>query len=179
MFKQKNITGIVVILSIITFLLLCFVIRAQAEMVKAFYIKLAMVNFSLVVVSAGIYLTDVFTETQSRMLKLVTWGLGGFLVLFSLLISFNLLPFSALWNWAVVFGIVFILLVQLQLLKWGKPLESQLIRILTIVVILCDVFLVLFFIAKWQNYHFAFWIRLATFLSVALTIVGLILLRKK
>ena len=178
MLKKKNISGILTIGSVVTLLILMMIIQAQAEMVKAFYVKLAMVNAALVFASAGVYLVDAFSENTSRRVKLLTWYSAGFLVLFALLVCFNILPFSTCWNWLIVFGILFILLVQLQLLQWGQRVP-QLVRYSTLLIMICDFFLVFFFIAKWENYLFGPWINFVTVLSIVLTFLGLISLRGK
>jgi len=66
----------------------------------------------------------------------------------------------------------------LQVLNWGRKNHS-LVRFSTLFVILADVFLVFFFIAKWQSPELALWIKLAAFLSLALTFVGMFFLSKK
>ncbi len=178
MLKKKNSTGILAIASVITLILLMLIIRSQAEMVKALYVKLAMTNFALVVASAGIYLTDVFTVNISRRVKLLTWYMGGLLVLLAFLVCFNILPFSSTWNWLIVFGILFILVVQLQLLHWGNRVP-QMVRFSALLIVFCDAFLIFFFIAKWQNYQLGAWINFATVISIVLTIIGLIFLKKQ
>lgn len=178
MLKKKNISGILTITSVVTLILIALLIWSQAEMVKAFYVKLAMANAALVFASAGIYLTDVFVPDVSPAVKRINWYLAGFLVTLATLCCFNILPFSTSWNWLMVIGILFVLFVQMQLLHWGKRVP-QVVRFSALFIVLCDTFLVFFFVARWHNYQLASWINLAAGASVILTILGLLFLRKK
>lgn len=176
--QKKNITGILTLISFLALVMLLFVINSQGELVQAFYIKLAMTATALLIASAGIYLIDVFRKETPLMLKRLTWIFGATLFLLAFLVSFDILPFLKSWNWLLAFGILFALLVQIQLLNWGQRVH-QLVRFSTLFVILCNMFLVFFFIAKWHNYEFKMWINLAAVLSVVFTCVGLVFLKEK
>ncbi len=176
--KKKNWTGIVTIGSFLALLVVLFIVNSQGEKVQAFYVKTAMTLTGLLIASAGIYLIDVFRKESAGWLKKLTWIFGIILVLVAYLVSFDILPFLTSWNWLLAFAILFVLLVQLQLLTWGNRVH-QFVRFSTLFVILSDLFLVFFFIAKWKNYHFETWINLAAVLSIVFTCVGLIFLKEK
>ena len=177
--KAKTITGIISVTGILSLLALLFLIQSKAQTVPSVLIKLAMVNFSIVLFSTGLFLLYTYCEQTSRSMRLIITSLGIFLAILSFLVSFDILPFLKSWNWLVSGGILFIMLVQLQLLNWGK-LNHNLVRFTTLFVILADAFLIFFFIAKWSAPAFAMWLNIAAISSVALTYLGLlILLRTK
>lgn len=176
--QKKNWTGIVTISSFLALIAILFIVNSQGEMVQAFYVKTAMTLAALLIASAGIYLIDVFRKDSSGTVKKLTWIFGVILVLLAFLVSFDILPFLTSWNWLLAFAILFVLLIQIQLLNWGQRVH-QLVRFSTLFVILSDLFLVFFFIAKWKNYYFETWINLAAVLSVVFTFVGLIFLKEK
>lgn len=176
--KKKNWTGIVAIGSFLALIAVLFIINSQGEKVQAFYIKTAMTLTALIIAAAGIYVIDVFRKDTPNVLKKLTWISGHILVIFTFLVSFDIIPFLASWNWLLAFAILFVLLVQLQLLTWGNRVH-QFVRFSALFVILSDLFLVFFFIAKWKNYHFETWINLAAVLSIVFTCVGLIFLKEK
>jgi len=175
--RKRNIIGIITLTSIICLVLLAIIIRSQAELVKAFYVKLAMVSFASVVISIGVYLMDTFCTETNRKLKIGIAYFGAFLGLIALLSCLDILPFLRSWNWLVSGGILYIMLIQLQLLNWGKK-NHNVVRFSTLFVILSDVFLIFFFIAKWRSPALEIWINIATVLSIALTLFGLVILQK-
>lgn len=176
--NKKNLIGIAAIASVVVLIVLAFMIKAQAAEVSALYVKLAMVAFAAVVVTTGVYLMDTFCVETNRKLKIGIASFGAFLGLLSFLVAFDILPFLKSWNWLVSGGILYILLLQLQVLNWGRK-NHNVVRFSTLFIILADVFLLFFFIAKWQSSELAVWINVAAFMSLALTFVGLFFLAKK
>ncbi|MBL7899655.1 MAG: hypothetical protein JNJ99_14040, partial [Crocinitomicaceae bacterium] len=74
--KKKHITGIILISSLITLIILSLLIISQGEMVKASYLQYAMANLSLIFIAAGIYLIDVFTPEITRKMKMILIAFG-------------------------------------------------------------------------------------------------------
>lgn len=175
--KKQNLTGIVAITSFATLVVLLFIINAQAEMVKAIYIKLAMTNLSCMVIAMGIYLMDVYCKETNRTLKISIAAYGALLAVLSIFICFDVISFLRSWNWLVSGGILYILFVQLQLLNWGKW-NMNIVRFSTLFIILSDLFLIFFFIAKWRVAELGLWINLAAVISIVLTATSLYFLRK-
>lgn len=176
--KKENLTGIIAITSFATLVVLLFIINSQAEMVKALYVKLAMVNLTCMVVAMGIYLMDVYCKETNRTLKISVASLGALLAVLSFFICFDVISFLRSWNWLVSGGILFILLVQLQLLNWGKW-NLNIVRFSTLFIILSDLFLIFFFIAKWRVAELGLWINLAAIISIVLTATSLYFLKRK
>jgi len=176
--KKKNLIGIATLASIISLVILALIIRSQAELVSAFYVKLAMVAFTAVVITSGVYLMDNYCTETTRKLKIGIAIFGTFLGLISLLSSFDIIPFLQSWNWLVSGVVIYLLLIQLQLLNWGKQ-NHNIVRFSTLFVILSDAFLVFFFIAKWSSPDLAIWINVSAFASLAFTFLGLYFLSRK
>lgn len=176
--QKKNWTGIVTIATFLALIAVLFIVNSQGEKVKAFYVKTAMTLTALLIASAGIYLIDAFRKTSAPILKKSTWLFAIVFVLLAFLVSFDIIPFLSSWNWLMTCAIFYVLLIQIQLLHWGQRVH-QLVRFSTLFVILSDLFLIFFFIAKWKNYYFETWIYLAAVLSIVFTCVGLIFLREK
>jgi len=176
--KKKNLIGIATIASVVSLIVLTILIQSQSVKVSALYVQLSIIAFTAIVITSGVYLMDTFCVETSRKLKIGIATFGATLGLLSVFIAFDILPFLKSWNWLVSGGILYILLIQLQVLNWGRKNHSV-VRFSTLFVILADVFLVFFFIAKWQSPELAIWIKLAAFLSLALTFVGMFFLSKK
>lgn len=176
--RKKNLTGISVISSFLILIVLAFLINSQGEMVKAVYVKLAIIILAALISSAGIFLIDVFRKDSAPALKKLTWISGITLIIFTFLVSFNVVPILSGWNWLISFAILFVLLIQIQLLNWGQRVH-QVVRFSTLFVILSDLFLVIFFVAKWKSYELELWINLSAVFSIVFTSIGLFFLREK
>lgn len=176
--KKKHITGIILISSLITLIILSLLIISQGEMVKASYLQYAMANLSLIFIAAGIYLIDVFTPEITRKMKMILIAFGAFCFILALMASLNMITFLENINWVIVMHLFFMLMIQLQLLQWGKRVP-QITRFSALFIILSDAFLIFFFVAKWKDYHLASPITIAALVSIASTLLGMIFLKEK
>lgn len=175
--KRKHLTGIALISALITLFTVAFVMNAQGEMVKSLYIKLAFSLQGSIVALAGIYLIDVFKKDGASIWRKITFASGALIILLSFLVSFNIINFLSSWNWLVVFIILYILLVQIQLLNWKNQVHI-ITRTSTFIIIICDLFLALFFSANWHSYKLEVYIELSAVISIVFTFIGLIFLPK-
>ena len=176
--KKKNLVGILTVASFVLLILLLFMVQSQGEKVKSFYVQFTLADLIWFFALAGVYLVNSFSPEADSRSKYPIWALAAIFGFCGTLMAFDILPFLKSWNWVTALGILFILLVQLQLMNWGKRVH-QLVRFSALFVILCDLFLIFFFIAKWRIYILSGWINLAATLSIALTFVALIFLRKQ
>ncbi|MBK9191596.1 MAG: hypothetical protein IPM77_08810 [Crocinitomicaceae bacterium] len=176
--KKKYITGIILISSLITLIILFLLILSQGEMVKASYVKYAMANLSLIFIAAGIYLIDVFTPEIARKMKMILIAFGSFCFVLAVMASMNMIAFLENMNWVIVMHLFFILMIQLQLLHWGKRVP-QVTRFSALFIILSDALLIFFFVAKWKDFHLASPISIAAIVSVSATLLGMIFLKEK
>lgn len=178
MFKATKLSGLITIFTLLTLVLVLFMISSQAEDFKAVYVKLALLNLCAVFASAGVYLSLKHITHAGKLARRFNLVASATVVLFASLVSFNVLPFAQYWNWAVVLMLLFILLIQLQLLQWGKLVPTS-VRFISLFVLLSDVFLIFFFITLWPSYLLESWINLSAATSVILTITGMLLLKDK
>lgn len=176
--KKKNITGIILISSLVILIILVLLIMSGGEMVKASYVQYAMANLSLVFIAAGIYLIDVFTPEIARKMKMILVGFGAFCFVVAVMACLNMIAFLENINWVIVMHLFFILMVQLQLLQWGKRVP-QITRFSALFIMLSDALLIFFFIAKWKDYHLAMPVVIAAIVSFSATLLGMIFLKEK
>lgn len=175
---KKNLSGILLIASVIIWLICAFLVWSGGEMVKAYYVHLTLFQTVIVVTLAGIYLIDAFGDKDSKLFRFITIGSGIFISVFALLVCFNIVSFLSSWNWLVAFTILYIAFVQIQLMRWGQRVH-QITRFSALFVLLSDLFLVIFFITKSHHAELRFWINLAVMLSIVFTFIGMYFLRKK
>jgi hypothetical protein len=173
--KKQKLTGMLTSVGIVTLVILLFIIRSKAQLVPAVVVKLAMVNFAFVVICSGLYLVSAFCQETTKRMEMSITTTALVLGVLAILVCFDIVPFRESANWLVSLGIVYIMLVQLQLLNWGRK-TSNIVRFSALFVILSDAFLVFSWIAMWSSPGLATWIYLATMVSVGLTFIGVVLL---
>jgi len=173
---KSKLLGIFTITAFSICLLLAILIQLEGEFFKASNLQLLLVMFLTSIVLAGLYLT------KNRKKKLITRIglplLGCGLIGFSILVSFNLIPFLSSYNWLISLGLFYVLTVELQLLNWSnKPGIIPLICAFAL--ILSHSFLIIFLIAKWSYSGLGIFIDLALIIAVVAFIIGALTVRKE
>jgi hypothetical protein len=170
--KDKLIgTGAVVSFAIFTLLLL-LVANAGFEF-KAYYVKLALIFFTTSIVLCGEFLIKHFSKHTSSFSRKTIHLFSILLIIFSILISFDFIGFEHAYNWFITLGILFLLIVQLQLLNWeGK--SKVIVKICSFFVLVSNLFLVIFFIAKWSYSGLNLWLNIAIATNLFTFLIGLI-----
>jgi len=113
----KKITGIATLTSVILTIVLSLLTVSRGEFFSAINIQLLIVLFTLSVSFGGMYLLNAESPHTGKNTKLSIMGLGIILPLFSIVVAFNIADFLATYNWLIAFGLLYILLVQLQILR--------------------------------------------------------------
>lgn len=156
--------------------LLALLIQLEGEFFNAWNLQLLIVTFVSSVVFAGLYLTKKVPKKAITRIGLPI--LGASLILFSVLVSFNIFPFLSGYNWLIGLGLLYLLVVELQLLNWSnKP--GLIPQICSFVLILTHSFLIIFFVAKWQYAGLQLFIDIAVITAVLSFIIGLVAKKKE
>jgi hypothetical protein len=123
---------------------------------------------------SGLYITFGHLPQLSNRNKNLILLFALVVVVFSFLVSLNFIPFYKTYNWLIAMVIAYILVIQLNLLNWTTK-GISVSKIAAFLVLIADVFLILFFITKWANAALDVWINGAVLLSIFATLVGLFL----
>jgi len=172
---KNKLIGIGALISVSIFLLLLILLRLEGEFFSASKVQLLIVFFTSSCVMAGWY-----SVKNQLTIPLIRWGLplfGFALILFSVLVSFNIVAFTSTYNLLIGFGLIYLLLVQLQLLNWGRKV-GLITKIASFTLIGSTVFLSLFFMAKWQYAGLRIFIDIAIYTAVISFLFGLFSIRK-
>ncbi|MCB9223583.1 MAG: hypothetical protein H6582_05335 [Crocinitomicaceae bacterium] len=175
----KNIIGIITIVLAVSMLTLTFMLVSQGIMFKAAYLKMAMANLYLLIVFSGLYLVETFSNAQKGMSRAIQL-LGIMVMFFGVMVSFNWLDFKTMWNIPLIMGVVYITLIELQLLKWEK--SKHLLKILGLLTIVSNTYIFAFFLFKLSMIKMGFVFDIAIITSVFSFLIGLMLsnpLKKK
>lgn len=171
--KDKSI-GTAAVASFVILTILLLLINTSGFYFKAFFVKFALFLFVVTVVLSSEYLLKNYSTSTSPISRKIIHAFSGSFVLFSLLVSFDILSFEHTYNWLIATGIIYILVVQLQLLNWeGK--SALLVKVCSFFVLISNIFLTFFFIAKWSYAGLNLWLNIAVALSVISFIIGIIL----
>lgn len=173
---MKRLLGILTILSVISLLVVVSMLLTQGILFKASMLKIGILNLCVAVVLCGFYLTNSHSE-PNKLAKMGIYGLGGIVIVLGALISFQIVDPKSLWNILVGLGIIFITLVQLQLLKWDK--SKSLLKIMGLLTLLSNLFLSIYFLTLLSSSSIGMVLDIAVIVSVFSFLIGLILTRSK
>lgn len=160
----------------VTFLILGIVLLSKGIMFKAIILKFAMFNMSLLIVLCGLHLVESHT-TPTRFAKGSIWFLGLFVAIFSIVVIFDIVDAKATWNLLIGLAVVFITLVQLQLMKWEK--SKNLLKLLGLITLLSNIFIAVYFLAMLSFESLGIMLDITVIASVFSFLIGLILSRQK
>ncbi|MGB1103460.1 MAG: hypothetical protein ACPG21_07515 [Crocinitomicaceae bacterium] len=168
---KGKLIGTLTLLTVIAFFVTGGLTLMSQEFFKAINAQLSLFLFVASVVMTGIYLmSNHSSHTKSGIKKVLSiWGLV--VLIFGGLVIFNVLPIRTYYNWLFVGGIIYVLLVELQLLGWGKK-QHIIAKLMSYAAILTALFLIAFFTAKWTYSGFQLWITIAAFVNIGACLVG-------
>ena len=142
----KKIIGILTFLSFLSLVSISSILMSQGKMMfDGTVVQAAFANLSALVVFSGLHLVETHCKA-SKVSKLTVWTLGVILLVFGTLVSFDIVNVKENWTYVIALAILFITIIQLQLLHWEK--SRSLLKILGLITILSNVFIIVFFLAK-------------------------------
>ena len=170
---KEKLIGILTLTVITATILVAFLTALSGEFFSATNVQLLIPMFTLATCLTGIYLMRSHAPGSKSTNRMAIGTFGIVLTLFATLVGFNIIPFLSTYNWLIIGGIIFILLVQLQLLNWGGA-KKLLSRLAAVLMIAAALFLIIFFIAKWQYSGIITWINSAILVEILAFIIGLL-----
>lgn len=175
---KRKLIGILTITSITIMAILLFISNLSGEFVQSSNIKLIVVFFGLSIVLTGIYLLNSHCPQSKALTKkgIALFGFGIFLA--NALAIYNIIDFLSVFNWIISGAILYILLVQLQLLNWGNQ-ERSLAKLFSVILVLSNLVLIAFFIAKWTYSELGIVINIAMLTALASFFLALIFVKNK
>lgn len=175
--KLKRIIGILTLLAAVSLVIIFVVLMTQGtKTFSAILVQAGMCNLAILVGLSGLHLSESHAS-PSRVARMAIWGLGVFVILLGILVSFNIIDYQSSWNHLLSLGIIFITLVELQLLRWERA--KNLLKILGLLTILSNVFIAIYFMAKLSMPKLGMVLDIAVITSVFAFLIGLILSRPK
>ncbi|UKN03013.1 hypothetical protein K6119_05725 [Paracrocinitomix mangrovi] len=173
----KKIIGILTIVATLTMLTLVVLLLLQGTIeFKASMVQLAMCNFSVLIGLSGLYLVESHC-TPNRISRMSVWGLGVFVMILGTLVSFNLIDYKSSWNFLIAAGVGYITLVQLQLINWDE--SKSLVKVLGLLLILSNMFIVVYFLAKLSIPDLGIVLDITVITSVFSFLIGMIISNPK
>ncbi|WP_027419315.1 hypothetical protein [Crocinitomix catalasitica] len=171
---KAKLIGVLAIVSGCITLYFIIALMFQGIDFKASYLKSLIFSTTGLIIFSGAYLLANNKTDISKTQQNLTLGFGLAIILFSFLISFEFLPFTTSYNLLFSAGILYILIVQLNLLNWTKK-GLSFTKICAFLVLIADAFLILFFIANWTAAEFRIWINVAVLVSIFVFLIGILL----
>lgn len=173
---KKKMLGIITLVTIAICVLLLILVRLDGEFFKASNLQLLLVFFTASIVMAGLYSIKNRAKHSLALIGIPLVGIA--LITFSIVVSFNIIPFMITYNWLIALGLLYLLFIELQLLNWSnKP--GIIPQICAFTLILSHSFLIILFVAKWSYSGLSLSIDLAVLISVIALITGVLSVRNE
>lgn len=160
----------------VSFFTLLIMLSGQGILFKATMAKLTLANFVVLVVLSGFHLLETHCEAK-KPVRIIVWGLGIILLIFGILVAYNVIDYTASWNHLIGFGIVYVTIIQMQLLKWEK--SKALLKVFGLITLLSNIILTAYFMAKINMSSFGIVVDIAVISSVFAFLFGMILTWQK
>jgi hypothetical protein len=174
---KGKVIGFLTIITVAAFIATASITYLSQEFFKAFNAQLSLFLFVGSVVMTGIYLLKNHTVKKKSshnlivLLGLLVWMQGG-------LVVFDIIPIRSTFHWLFVSGILYVMLVELQVLNWGKG-QRVIPKIMSFLVIITSLFLITFYITQWKYAGLQFWITIAMLVNLAACVFGSFFIRLK
>lgn len=172
--RMKKVVGICTLLSILSLITMLYLAAsAPKEGASAIYIQSSLFLLFSSVALIGLYAIQAFRPDTNPIAKLAIRLLAAVLIVLGALVSYNLIDFMASVNWLISLGVIFLLLVQIQLIGVGKT-GGIIPKIASFLIIVSNVFLAIFFITTMDYAGLKIWIHTAVLASTLSFILGMI-----
>ena len=174
---MKKVLGIATLLSVLSLVTMIYLTySAQAE-APAIYIQTSLFLLFSSVALVGLYSVQSFKPETNKMALMAIRVLAVVLIAGGGLVSYNVVDFVSAINWLISGGIIFLLLVQVQLVGGGSQ-GGLAPKITSLLIILSNLFLAIFFITTLEYAELKIWIHIAILASVVSFILGMLLAPK-
>jgi hypothetical protein len=170
---MKKVLGIATLCSVIALVTMIYLTYSGKAEVPSIYIQSCIFLLIATLGLLGSYSVQAFCPESKKMTKMVIYSLAAILVTAGALVAYGLIDFSSSVNWVISLGIIFMMLVQLQLLGAGSK-GGSITKIASLLLILSNLFLAVFFITEMENPEMEIWIHAAVLCSLAAFLLGLI-----
>lgn len=173
----KKVVGILAFVSFLGFVSIGSVLMSQGQLLfDGGAVQAFMATLTSLVVFSGLHLIETHC-ISSKITKMTAWSLGLILLIFGILVSFDIVSIKGNWNYLLSLGILYITIVQLNLLDWEK--RKGILKVLGLLIILANVFLIIFFFTKLSMRSMALVFDISVLTSVFAFLIALILSRRK
>ncbi len=176
MMKLKNSIGILACIAAISLISLAFLMMSQSVAVSATLVQLSILNFAVLLALSGLFVLRQFCS-PSPILKKSLIGFAIGLMCFAGLAAFNIVDIQSTWNILIALAVLYITIIQMQLLNWNK--SQQILKFIGLITLVANLYIFTFFIFKIDSPGAGFILDIAALASIISFLIGLVLIRKK
>jgi len=176
MMKLKNSIGILASISAISLIVLAFVMMSQSVAVSAVLVQISIFNFAVLLSLSGLFVLRQYCS-PSPMIKKLLIGFALILICFGGLVAFDIINIQATWNILIALSVLYITIIQMQLLNWNK--SQQILKLIGMITLVSNIYIFTFFIFKIHSPGAGFILDIAALASIISFLIGLVLVRKK
>ncbi len=137
-------------------------------------VLIATILFYASIIFSGNALLIKYANTTHQKIKLSIIIIGFLLIGFSFLVFFDVISFISQWNLLIGLSIIYLLIIQLNILGWAKENHSFLLKIAFTIILISNLFLASVFLFKINIYALRPYLIATTIISIAFLIIGIL-----
>jgi hypothetical protein len=160
-------------LSILLTVIFSTLLISQSELSGAIALITFFVFYISIILSADLLLIRYANTTKDNLKTIIIYMSIG-LMTFASLTIFDIIAFSNLWHILLGITIVFLLIIQLNILGWSQEKHSLILKLAFFIVLISNLFLATVFLFKIDFYTFKPILIGTTITSVLFLLVGVI-----
>ncbi len=130
------------------------------------------------IILSGNALLIKYANTTHQKIKASIIILGFLLIGFSVFVFFDFISFISKWNFLIGLSVIYLLIIQLNILGWAKENHSFLLKIAFAIILITNLFLSTVFFLKLNIYALRPYLIGTTIISVAFLVLGIIVTPK-
>jgi len=133
--------------------------------------------YSSIILSGNALLIK-YSNTTHQKVKVSIIILGFILIAFSVFVFFDIISFISKWNLLIGLSILYLLIIQLNILGWAKENHSFLLKIAFAIILMSNLFLASVFFFKLNIFTLRPYILGTTLASILFLIIGVVVTPK-
>ncbi len=179
-FKEMKIFKSIYYLTIISVLLtlFCATYLLMSDDFASKIVLLTTFLFYSSIILSGNALLIKYANTTHHKIKASIIILGFALIIFSIFVFFDFISFISKWNFLIGLSVIYLLIIQLNILGWAKENHSFLLKIAFAIILISNLFLASVFFFKLNTYTLRPYLIGTTIISILFLILGIIVTPK-
>jgi len=165
------------IISVLLTVVCGIILIAQTDFTAKLLLLTAFSFYASIILSGNALLIK-YANTAHQSIKISIIIVGFILITFSAFVFFDIISFISKWHILIGLSVVYLLIIQLNILGWAKENHSFLLKVAFTIILISNLFLASIFFLKLNVYTLRPYLIGTTIVSILFLILGIIVTPK-